>query len=70
MQKIEKSNLESKIINIYKKGDLSLGQFSKKLNINSYEEAMKRLSNKGIDVIDYDFKDDMKFIDSFSNRPF
>ncbi|KIM03150.1 MAG: hypothetical protein KU29_12695 [Sulfurovum sp. FS06-10] len=52
------------MIDAYKKGYLSLGQFSKTLN-KSYEEAMKLLSLMGVDVIAYDFEDDMKFMDSF-----
>jgi len=52
------------MIDAYKKGYLSMGQFANSLNIN-HEEAMKLLSMMGIDVIDYDFEDDMKFMDSF-----
>jgi len=52
------------MIDAYKKGYLSMGQFAKALELN-HEEAMKLLSMMGIDVIDYDFEDDMKFMDSF-----
>jgi len=52
------------IIDAYKKGFLSLGQLSKSLNLNKIK-SMKMLSLMGIDVIDYDFEDDMKFMDSF-----
>jgi predicted HTH domain antitoxin len=52
------------MVDAYKKSYLSMGQFSKALNI-SHEEAMKLLSIMGIDVIDYDFEDDMQFLDSF-----
>ena len=52
------------MIDAYKKGYLSMGQFASALNIN-HEEGMKLLSMMGIDVIDYDFEDDMKFMDSF-----
>ena len=52
------------MVDAYKKSYLSVGQFSKALNM-SQEEAMKLLSMMGVDVIDYDFEDDMKFMDSF-----
>jgi len=52
------------MIDAYKKSYLSLGQFAKALN-KSHEEAMKLLSLMGVDVIDYDFEDDMKFMDNF-----
>ena len=52
------------MIDAYKKGYLSMGQFANALELN-HEEAMKLLSMMGIDVIDYDFEDDMKFMDSF-----
>lgn len=54
----------SLLLDGYKSGILSLGQFSKAQNI-SKEKAMKMLSLMGIDVIDYDFKDDLKNLDSF-----
>ena len=34
----------------------------------THEEAMKLLSMMGVDVIDYDFEDDMKFMDSFLSK--
>jgi predicted HTH domain antitoxin len=52
------------MIDAYKKSYLSLGQFAKALD-KSHEEAMKLLSLMGVDVIDYDFEDDMKSMDSF-----
>jgi len=60
----KRENNESKILaiaNAYKIGDLSIGQFSKKLEID-YETAMKLISEMGMDVIDYDFEDDLKCI--------
>ena len=62
MQKSE--NNESEILaiaNAYKIGDLSIGQFAKKLEID-YEIAMKLISEMDMDVIDYDFEEDMKCI--------
>jgi len=52
------------MIDAFKKGYLSMGQFAKALNMGQ-EEAMKLLDVMGVDVIDYDFDDDMKFMDSF-----
>jgi len=52
------------LIDAYKNSLLSLGQLSTSLNI-SKKETMKVLSLMGIDIIDYDFKDDMKDMDSF-----
>ena len=52
------------MIDAYKKSLLSLGQLSKALNI-SKKETMKMLSLMGIDVIAYDFKDELKDLDSF-----
>ncbi|MCK5854557.1 MAG: UPF0175 family protein [Sulfurovaceae bacterium] len=52
------------MVDAYKKAYLSLGQLSKALNI-THEEAMKLLSVMGVDVIDYDFDDEMKFMDGF-----
>ena len=48
----------------YKKESLSIKEFAKALGID-YREAIKLLSSMGIDVIDYDFEDDMKFMDGF-----
>jgi predicted HTH domain antitoxin len=52
------------LIDGYKTGAISLGQLSSSLDI-SKEKAMKMLSLMGIDVISYDFSDDMKNMDSF-----
>ena len=52
------------LIDAYKKGDLSLGQVSKSLGL-SKKETLKTLSFMGIDVIDYDFKDEAQTLDSF-----
>ena len=52
------------MIDAYEKSLLSLGQLSKALDM-SKRETMKILSLWGIDVIDYDFKDELKDLDSF-----
>ena len=52
------------MIDAYQKGYLSLGQLAQSLNIKK-PKALKMLSLMGIDSIDYDFADDMKFMDSF-----
>ena len=52
------------LIDAYEKSLLSLGQLSKALDM-SKRETMKMLSLSGIDVIDYDFKDELKDLDSF-----
>jgi predicted HTH domain antitoxin len=52
------------MVDAYQKGYLSIGQFAKSLDID-HQKAMKLLSLMGIDVIDYDFNDDMKFMDDF-----
>ncbi|MGZ5209176.1 MAG: hypothetical protein ACXWB0_09180 [Sulfuricurvum sp.] len=52
------------MVDAYKKGYISLGQLGKSLDI-SHKKAMKMLSLMKIDVVDYDFKDDVKFLDSF-----
>jgi len=52
------------LIQSYKNSDLSLGQFSKALNI-SKRESMKLLSTMGVDIIDYNLKDDLKAIENF-----
>ncbi|WP_297483785.1 UPF0175 family protein [Sulfurimonas sp.] len=54
----------SLLIDGYKSGILSLGQLSKSLNI-SKQKAMRLLSMMGIDVIDYNFDDEMGTLDSF-----
>ena len=50
------------LIKAYKKGDLSLGQLSKALG-QSYQDTMQMLGLLGVDVIDYDLKDDMSTIE-------
>jgi predicted HTH domain antitoxin len=52
------------MVDAYKQGLLSLGQVAKALEMPK-EKVMKMLSMMGIDVIDYDFKDDLKSLDSF-----
>lgn len=51
----------SLMINAFKSGFLSLGQLSKELEI-SQKKAMNILSLMNIDVIDYDFNQDMDTI--------
>ena len=53
----------SLMIDAYKQGLLSLGQVAQALEI-SKEKVMKLLSSMGIDVVAYDFQDDMKSMDS------
>jgi predicted HTH domain antitoxin len=55
------------MVDAYKKGYLSLGQFSKSIALEK-EEALKVLSMMGVDVVDYDFEDDMKFLDAFDGH--
>ena len=43
------------------KGYLSLGQFAKSLD-KTHKEILKLLSIKGVDMIDYSFEDNIKFI--------
>ena len=50
------------LIKAYKKGDLSLGQLSKALNL-SYLETMEILGILGVPVIDYDLDDDIETIE-------
>lgn len=52
------------VLDAYKKGDLSLGQVSKALKL-SKAQTLKTLSLMGIDVLDYDFNDELKSLDSF-----
>jgi len=61
---ITKGLKTSLMIDAYKQGLLSLGQVAEALEL-SKEKAMKLLSTMGIDVVEYDFKDDMKGMDSF-----
>jgi predicted HTH domain antitoxin len=50
------------LIKAYKKGDLSLGQLAKALEL-SYIDTMQMLSTLGIDVIDYNLDDDLEAIE-------
>jgi predicted HTH domain antitoxin len=52
------------MVDAYKQGLLSLGQVAKALEMPK-EKVMKILSVMGIDVIDYDFKDDLKSMRTF-----
>jgi predicted HTH domain antitoxin len=52
------------MIDAYKKGYLSMGQLANALEMGQ-EKVMKLLSLMGVDVIDYDFEDDMKYLDKF-----
>ena len=52
------------MIDAYKKGYLSMGQLANALEMGQ-EEVMKLLSLMGVNVIDYDFEDDMKYLDKF-----
>lgn len=52
------------LIDAYQKSLLSLGQLSTSLELTK-RETMKMLSLSGIDVIDYDFKDELEGLDSF-----
>lgn len=52
----------SLMIDAYEKGLLSLGQLAQALDI-SKEKAMKLLSDMGVDVIDYDFDEDLQTVE-------
>jgi len=54
----------SLMIDGYKDGNISLGQLAKSLDI-SKQKAMHLLSMMGINVVEYDFKDDLKTLDKF-----
>jgi len=54
----------SLLIEGYKNGNISLGQLSKAMDI-SQKKAMQLLSMMGIDIVEYDFKDDLKTLDDF-----
>lgn len=54
----------SLLLEAYRGGNLSLGQLSSSLEIPK-EKAMKMLSLLGIDIIDYEFEEDLKNLDSF-----
>jgi len=49
------------LIKAYKKGDLSLGQLAKALDL-SYIDTMQMLGALGVAVIDYDLDDDLEAI--------
>jgi len=52
------------MVDAYKNGYLSLGQVAKALDLDK-EKTIKLLSVMGLDVIDYDFNDDMDGLKSF-----
>ena len=52
------------MIDAYEKSLLSLGQLSKALEL-SKRETMQMLSLADIDIIDYDFKEELEDLDSF-----
>ncbi len=52
------------LIDAYKNAIISLGQLSTALAV-SKEKTLKLLSLMGIDVIDYEFKDEVKNLDTF-----
>jgi len=49
----------SLLIDAYKESLISLGELAKALNMNK-KEAMKFLSNLGVEIIDYDFNEDLE----------
>ena len=67
MQKVESKLDFSSNIDEYKKGNLSIKEFAITLDIE-YRETMKLLSMMGVDIIDYNFEDDMKFINSYLEK--
>lgn len=54
----------SLLVDGYKSGNISIGQFCKALDITK-QQGLKTLSLLGLDVVDYDFKDDMQNISEF-----
>jgi predicted HTH domain antitoxin len=54
----------SLMIDAYHKGYLSLGQLAEALGMEK-QETMKMLSMMGVDVIDYDFAEDLAFAETF-----
>ena len=52
------------LIEAYQNSLIGLGEVAKSLNMNK-KEAMKFLSSIGIDVIDYDFDNDLKTAEKF-----
>ena len=63
-QILSKGLKTSLLIDGYKSGNISLGQLSKSLDI-SKQKAMKLLSMMGIDIIEYDFNDELDTLSSF-----
>ena len=51
----------SLLIDAYKQSFISLGELAKALNMDK-KETMKFLSSIGVDVIDYDFNEDLQTI--------
>ena len=69
--KIDKNSCDmivgfEKIITNFSTGKISLGQLSKILEKDK-RDVMKLLSKLKIDVINYDFHDDIKNIENFNN---
>lgn len=52
------------MIDAYKNGLLGLGQTAQALHI-SQAKLMQLLSTMGVDLITYDFEDDLKYMDNF-----
>ena len=52
------------LIEAYQNSLIGLGELAKSLNMNK-KEAMKFLSSIGVDIIDYDFDDDLKTAEKF-----
>lgn len=50
------------LVEAYRKADLSLGQFCKAMKFST-EEGMRLLSMMGIDVVDYDFNEELATLD-------
>jgi hypothetical protein len=46
------------LVEAYRKADLSMGQFCKAMKL-PVEDGMKLLSLMGVDVVDYDFNEDL-----------
>jgi len=63
-QILSKGLKTSLLIDGYKSGNISLGQLSIALDI-SKQKTMKLLSMMGIDIIEYDFNDELDTLDSF-----
>lgn len=53
----------SLLIEGYKSGTISFGQFAKSLDITK-QKAMHLLSMMGIDIVDYDFNDDIRTLEN------